>query len=102
VVIAGNWLVLPAERDLMLGLMFSPPPQPEFMMGSVVVLCVSHLNAPAAIVAMTLKTGGFVFGPIFCPAHGEWFPSDWDRTLLYGTSSATLLAGLVAWERVLG
>jgi exopolysaccharide production protein ExoZ len=101
VVIAGNWLVLPGKMDPMLGLMFSPLLL-EFMMGCVVALCVSRFNGTAAIMAMTLGTGGFVFGTIIYLMHGGWFPSDWDRTLVYGTSSATLLAGVVAWERVQG
>ncbi len=101
VVIAGNWLVMTGKTDPLLGLMFSPLLL-EFMMGCVVALCVSRLNGTAAIVALTLGTGGFVVGTIIYLIHGGWFPSDWDRTLVYGTSSAMLLAGLVSWERVQG
>jgi len=49
-----------------------------------------------------LGTAGFVLGTVVFAMQGEWFPSDWDRMLVYGTSSAMLVTGVVAWERVQG
>ena len=74
----------------------------EIMKACVVALSVSRLNGAVAIVATILETGAFVLGAIFQPVHGEWLPSDRDRTLLCGTSSVTPLAARVTCERVPG
>lgn len=101
VVIAGHWLLMPGRTDPLIGLALSPLLL-EFIMGCAVALCVSHCNRRAAIAALMLGAGGFVVGTSIFMLRGGWFPSDWNRALVYGTSSAALVAGLVAWERVQG
>lgn len=101
VVIGGHWLLRPGSTDPLLGLMFSPLLL-EFMMGCAVALCVSRLGGRTALAALALGIAGFILGTVVFASLGEWFPSDWDRTLVYGTSSAALLAGIVAWERERG
>jgi exopolysaccharide production protein ExoZ len=101
VVVAGHWLVMPSKTEPLISLMFSPLLL-EFMMGCAVALCVSRFTNTAAIAALTLGLGGFVLGTMIFIMQGGWFPSDWARMLIYGTSSAALVAGLVARERVQG
>jgi exopolysaccharide production protein ExoZ len=101
VVIAGHWLLMPVETAPLIDLMFSPLLL-EFMMGCTVALCVSRCNKTAAIAALMLGAGGFVLGTFIFAMQGGWFPSDWNRVLVYGTSSAMLIAGVVAWERMQG
>lgn len=101
VVIGGHWWLMPGSTDPLLSLMFSPLLL-EFMMGCAVALCVSRLNGRTAVAALALGAAGFLLGTVVFAAQGAWFPSDWHRTLVYGTSSAAVLAGVVAWERERG
>ncbi len=101
VVIAGHWLLMPGNTEPLIGLMFSPLLL-EFIMGCAVALCVSRCTGIVATAALACGIGGFVLGTLILIMQGGWFPSDWDRMLIYGTSSAALVAGLVASERVQG
>jgi exopolysaccharide production protein ExoZ len=71
-------------------------------MGCAVALWVSRCNGTTAIAAVVLGIGGFVLGTLIFVKQGGWFPSDWDRMLIYGPSSALLVAGVVARERMQG
>lgn len=101
VVIAGHRLLLPGRTEPFISLAFSPLLL-EFIMGCTVALCVARCNGTAAIAALTLGIAGLVLGTVFFARQGGWFPSDLSRALVFGTSSAMLLAGLVAWERLQG
>ncbi len=101
VVIGGYWVLMPGTAQPLIGLMFSPL-LVEFIMGCFVALCVSRCVGTAANAAVALGIAGFVLGTLIFMRRGGWFPSDWDRMLVYGTSSAMLVAGLVSRERMRG
>lgn len=97
-VIAGQSVLTPSQREPWLHLIVSPLLL-EFIMGCGVALYVDRCNGVVGILSLALGVGGFVAGTAALLALGVPFPLGWGRVLIYGTASASLVAGIVALER---
>lgn len=98
VVIAGQSILTPSQAEPWLHLIVSPLLL-EFIMGCGVALYVDRCNKAVGLVSLALGVGGFVVGTIALLTLGGPFPLGWGRVLIYGTASASLVAGIVALER---
>jgi exopolysaccharide production protein ExoZ len=98
VVIAGQTILTPSQADPWLHLIVSPLLL-EFIMGCGVALYAARCNRAAGFLSLALGVGGFVAGTFALLALDGPFPSGWARVLIYGTASASLVAGIVALER---
>jgi exopolysaccharide production protein ExoZ len=98
VVIAGHALLRPDEDQPVLNLLFSPLLL-EFILGCLVAQHVGGIGRRAAIGNLIMGAAGFAAGTLALAARGEPFPPGWTRVLIYGSSSALVVAGLIALER---
>jgi exopolysaccharide production protein ExoZ len=98
VVIAGHALLRPDEDQPVLNLLFSPLLL-EFILGCLVAQHVGGIGRRAAIGNLIMGAAGFAAGTLALAARGEPFPPGWPRVLIYGSSSALVVAGLIALER---
>jgi exopolysaccharide production protein ExoZ len=97
-VTAGQSVLTPSQREPWLHLIVSPLLL-EFIMGCGVALYVDRCNRAVGILSLALGVGGFVAGTTALLVLGAPFPLGWGRVLIYGTASASLIAGVVALER---
>ena len=98
VVIAGHALLRPGEDQPVLNLLFSPLLL-EFILGCLVAQHVAGIGRRAAIGSLIMGVAGFAAGTLALAARGEPFPPGWTRVLIYGSSSALVVAALIALER---
>jgi exopolysaccharide production protein ExoZ len=98
VVIAGHALLRPGEDQPVLNLLFSPLLL-EFILGCLAARHVGRVSRRAAIGSLMMGATGFAAGTLALAARDAPFPPGWTRVLIYGSSSALAVAGLIALER---
>jgi exopolysaccharide production protein ExoZ len=97
-VIAGRVILAPGADQPLLELVVSPLLL-EFILGCLVALYAGSLSRRAALTSLIVGAAGFIAGSTVLAVHGDAFPLGWWRVLIYGTSSAFLVAGIVSLER---
>ena len=98
IVVAGRLVLGPGKDQPMLSLVVSPLLL-EFILGCFVALYVTQLSRPTARASLACGMAGFAIGTAALALRAETFPLGWGRVLIYGTSSALIVAGIVALER---
>ncbi len=98
VVVAGNLLLQPTRMQPWLHLVFSPL-QVEFMFGCVIALYVDRIRPAAAWGSVAVGLAGLALGMLVLSRLADPYPLGWGRSLVFGTASGLLLAGVVALER---
>ncbi len=98
VVIGGEFDPGTRQHAAVVALVFSPLLL-EFILGCRVALYVGALNIAAAVTALILGIIGFAAGITVLTAQDAEFPLGWGRVLIFGTSSALVVAGIVGMER---
>ena len=98
VVVTGHALLRPGEDQPELNLLFSPLLL-EFILGCLVAQHAGGMGRREAIASLIMGATGFAAGTLALAARGEPFPPGWTRVLIYGSSSALVVAGLIALER---
>jgi exopolysaccharide production protein ExoZ len=98
IVAAGNLILQPTQNEPMLSLVFSPLLL-EFILGCCVALYVGAVGRRAGFALLFLGIAGFAAGITAMGMLGEEFPLGWGRVLIFGTSSALIVAGMVGIER---
>ena len=99
VVIAGNLLLQPTRAEPWLNLVFSPL-QLEFVFGCFIALYVNRVTQVLAWSSLVLGLAVAAAGMAVLSQHNAPYPLGWGRSLVFGSASALVLAGVVGLERL--
>jgi len=99
VIVLGRSMFAASQSNPWLALLVSPLLL-EFIMGCGLALYVRALSFKVALASLLLGVAGLMASMAVLAMHGSEFPPSWSwgRTLTFGTSSALIVAGVVALE----